>query len=102
MRKWRIEDSAELYNITGWGINYFSINDKGHVVVTPRKNGVEVDLKELVEELQLRDVSAPMLIRFPDILDSRIEKWPVVLRLLLKNIPTRLRISLSIPSRSIR
>ena len=74
MRKWRIEDSAELYNINGWGINYFSINDKGHVVVTPRKNGVEVDLKDLVEELQLRDVSAPMLIRFPDILDSRIEK----------------------------
>jgi len=74
MRKWRIEDSAELYNINGWGINYFSISDKGHVVVTPRKNGVEVDLKELVEELQLRDVSAPMLIRFPDILDSRIEK----------------------------
>lgn len=74
MRKWRIEDSAELYNINGWGINYFSINDKGHVVVTPRKNGIEVDLKELVEELQLRDVSAPMLIRFPDILDSRIEK----------------------------
>ncbi len=74
MRKWRIEDSAELYNINGWGINYFSINEKGHIIVTPRENGVEVDLKELVEELQLRDVSAPMLIRFPDILDSRIEK----------------------------
>lgn len=74
MRKWRIEDSSELYNINGWGINYFSISEKGHVVVTPRKDGVEVDLKELVEELQLRDVSAPMLIRFPDILDSRIEK----------------------------
>ena len=74
MRKWRTEDSAELYNINGWGINYFSINEKGHVIVTPRKDGVAVDLKELVEELQLRDVSAPMLIRFPDILDSRIEK----------------------------
>ncbi|GET24751.1 biosynthetic arginine decarboxylase [Prolixibacter sp. NT017] len=74
MRKWRVEDSAELYNITGWGINYFSINEKGHVVVTPKKDGVQVDLKELVDELQLRDVSAPMLIRFPDILDSRIEK----------------------------
>ncbi|RPJ15151.1 MAG: biosynthetic arginine decarboxylase [Deltaproteobacteria bacterium] len=74
MRKWRIEDSAELYNISGWGINYFSINDKGNVVVTPKKDGVEVDLKELVEELQLRDVAAPMLIRFPDILDNRIEK----------------------------
>ncbi len=74
MRKWRIEDSAELYNIHGWGINYFSINEKGNVVVTPRKDGVEVDLRELVEELQLRDVSTPLLVRFPDILDSRIEK----------------------------
>ena len=74
MRKWRIEDSAELYNINGWGINYFSINEKGHVVVKPRKDSVEVDLMELVEELQLRDVSTPVLLRFPDILDSRIEK----------------------------
>lgn len=74
MRKWRVEDSIELYNISGWGINYFSINDKGNVVVTPKKNGVEVDLKELMNELQLRDVSAPILIRFPDILDNRIEK----------------------------
>ena len=53
MRKWRIEDSEELYNITGWGVS---------------------DLKELVDELQLRDVTAPMLVRFPDILDNRIEK----------------------------
>ena len=58
MRKWRIEDSEELYNITGWGTSYFGINDKGHVVVTPRKDGVGVDLKDLVDELQLRDVTA--------------------------------------------
>ena len=74
MRKWRIEDSEELYNITGWGTSYFGINEKGHVYVTPRKDGVAVDLKELVDELQLRDVTAPMLLRFPDILDNRIEK----------------------------
>jgi len=74
MRKWRIEDSAELYNINGWGINFFSINEKGHATVTPKKDGIQVDLHELVEELQLRDVSAPMLLRFPDILDNRIEK----------------------------
>ena len=49
-------------------------DDKGHVVVTPRKDGVSVDLKELVDELQLRDVASPMLVRFPDILDNRIEK----------------------------
>ena len=74
MRKWRIEYSEELYNITGWGTSYFSINDAGHVVVTPRRDGVTVDLKELVDELQLRDVASPMLLRFPDILDNRIEK----------------------------
>lgn len=73
MRKWRVEDSAELYNINNWGINYFSINEKGNVVVTPREGCVPIDLRELVDELQLRDVSAPMLIRFPDILDTRIE-----------------------------
>ena len=72
MRKWRIEDSEELYNITGWGTSYFSINDAGHVVVTPRRDGVTVDLK--VDQLQLRDVASPMLLRFPDILDNRIEK----------------------------
>ena len=37
MRKWRIEDSAEIYNIGGWGLKYFSINDKGHVQVVPRQ-----------------------------------------------------------------
>ncbi|KAA6342078.1 Biosynthetic arginine decarboxylase [termite gut metagenome] len=73
MRKWRIEDSEELYNITGWGVPYFGINEKGHVVVTPRENGVKIDLKELIDELQLRDVALPMLLRFSDILDNRIE-----------------------------
>ncbi|MDR2474589.1 MAG: biosynthetic arginine decarboxylase [Bacteroidales bacterium] len=74
MRKWRVEDSAELYNINGWGLNYFSINEKGNVVVTPKRGCVDVDLNDLMNKLQLRDVSAPILIRFPDILDNRIEK----------------------------
>ncbi|MBN1996048.1 biosynthetic arginine decarboxylase [candidate division KSB1 bacterium] len=72
MRKWRIEDSAELYNIIGWGVNYFSINEKGHVCVTPHQHLPAVDIKELVDELSLSDVSTPLLIRFPDILDNRI------------------------------
>nr|HMM18232.1 biosynthetic arginine decarboxylase [Petrimonas sp.] len=75
MRKWRIEDSEELYNIDGWGNGYFSINEKGNVQVTPRKKpGGAVDLNELMRELYLRDVSAPVLVRFPQILDNRIEK----------------------------
>ena len=74
MRRWRIEDSAELYNINGWGRNYFSINDKGHVVVTPRVGQASVDLREVMDELKIKDISAPVLLRFPDILDNRIEK----------------------------
>ncbi len=74
MRKWSIDDSTELYNINGWGLNYFSINEKGHVAVTPKSGGPSIDLKELMEELQVRDVAAPVLLRFPDILDNRIEK----------------------------
>lgn len=58
MRKWSIDDSAELYNINGWGLNYFSINEKGHVAVTPKTDGPSIDLKELMEELQVRDVEA--------------------------------------------
>jgi arginine decarboxylase len=74
MRKWRIEDSEDLYNVKGWGGSYFSINEKGHMVVTPKEGCASVDLPELVDELSLRDVSAPMLLRFPDILDDRINK----------------------------
>ena len=74
MRKWRIEDSAEIYNIGGWGLKYFSINDRGHVQVVPRQGYSPIDLQEVMEELRLRDVSAPLLLRFPDILDDRIQK----------------------------
>lgn len=74
MRRWRIEDSAELYNINGWGLKYFRINEKGHVSVMPREDSASVDLKVLMDELQVRDVTSPILVRFPDILDNRIEK----------------------------
>lgn len=74
MRKWRIEDSEELYNIKGWGVSYFSINEKGHIVVTPKKDDTQVDLREVMDELALRNISAPVLLRFPDILDNRIER----------------------------
>ena len=74
VRKWRIDDSADLYNIVGWGRNYFSINQQGHVAVTPRQGYASVDLKDVMDELQVRDMSTPILLRFPDILDTRIEK----------------------------
>ncbi len=67
MKKWTIEDSKEIYNIKGWGVNFFGVNEKGHVYVTPKKNNVQVDLKEVVDELAAAHISAPLLLRFPDI-----------------------------------
>ena len=74
MKKWTTEDARELYNIGGWGTNYFGINDEGNVYVTPCKDSTQIDLREVMDELALRDVTAPVLLRFPDILDNRIEK----------------------------
>ena len=74
MKKWTIEDSKELYNICGWGTSYFNINEKGNMCVSPLKDGDQADLREIIDELQLRDISTPVLLRFPDILDNRIEK----------------------------
>ena len=74
MRKWKVEDSMELYNINSWGKDYFSINANGNVVVCPKEGGPEIDLRVLMDELQLHDVSLPLLLRFPDILHNRIAK----------------------------
>ena len=74
MKKWTIDDSKELYNINGWGTSYFGVNDRGNVYVTPCKDGTQIDIREVMDELSLRDVQSPVLLRFPDILDNRIEK----------------------------
>ena len=74
MKKWTIEDSNELYNMSGWGISYFGINEKGDVYVTPCKDDTQIDLHDVMDELSLRDITPPVLLRFPDILDNRIEK----------------------------
>ena len=74
MRKWKTEDSAELYNINSWGKDYFSINPKGNLTVTPKEGGPEIDIRKLMDELQAQDIASPVLLRFPDILNHRIEK----------------------------
>ncbi len=72
---WTIEDSEKLYRIKGWGEPYFSINAAGHVAVCPRgDNSTSLDLYELVESLKQRNLSLPLLIRFSDILQDRIER----------------------------
>jgi arginine decarboxylase len=74
MRAWAVSDSAELYGVPNWGAPYFSVSPRGTIQVSPHGDGgVKVDLFELVRELRGRGLSTPLLIRFSDILASRIE-----------------------------
>ena len=74
-KSWTIEDSEKLYRIQGWGEPYFSINAAGHVTVSPKGDrGGSLDLCELVESLKQRNLALPLLIRFSDILEDRIDR----------------------------
>ena len=73
--RWSIADSAVLYGLERWGEPYFSLNARGHVIVQPRGDrGGALDLVELVQGLQGRNLSLPLLIRFDDILEDRLER----------------------------
>jgi len=70
---WSVHDASELYEVGRWGKGYFSVNDVGHLQVHPTKDPAQkIDLKELVDRLQLRGISLPVLIRFTDILRHRL------------------------------
>ncbi|MCZ6874781.1 MAG: biosynthetic arginine decarboxylase, partial [bacterium] len=68
-------DAVEMYGIRDWGNNYFQINEQGHIVMTPPgQHGHSIDLKALVDEVRQRGVGLPLLLRFSDILRSRLDE----------------------------
>ena len=70
---WTVTDASELYEIERWGKDYFSIGPNGHVRVHATKDtGKSIDMKHLVDHLQLRGIGLPILIRFRDILRQRL------------------------------
>jgi arginine decarboxylase len=73
LERWSVMDAADLYEVSRWGNGYFSINREGHVCVHPTKDPDRaIDLKQLVDRLQLRGIDLPILIRFADILKHRL------------------------------
>lgn len=72
---WTAADSAELYGLSRWGEPYFAVNARGHVCVQPQgERGGSLDLVELVQGLEGRNLGLPLLIRFDDILEDRLER----------------------------
>lgn len=76
INSWTIEQSKQLYDLEGWGEPYFSINEAGNVIVSPQYPSPEhtIDLYELVQSLQKRNLGLPILIRFSEILSDRIAR----------------------------
>src|SRR5271165_4752918 len=73
VERWVTADAAELYGVQAWGKGYFSVGSNGHLWVHPNKDpNRSIDLKELVEKLELRGISLPILIRFGEILKHRL------------------------------
>jgi arginine decarboxylase len=74
-RSWTVADSAQLYNIEGWGEPYFGINQSGNVTVTPQGlQGEPIELVEIIKSLRAQEIGLPLLIRFPEILADRLAR----------------------------
>ncbi len=74
MRGWTVRDALDLYDVTAWGAGFLTINEAGNVEVLPRADaGPGIDLLALVRDLAQRGLRTPLLVRFSDILATRIE-----------------------------
>jgi len=72
-KPWNCAESAKLYNLKGWGLNYFRINEKGHLCFHPKRlSKRSIDLKEVIDDITSRGIQLPALIRFQDILRDRV------------------------------
>lgn len=74
-KAWTIADAARVYGIHEWGAGYFSINDQGHLVVMPERDPKrQIDLYEVVEGLEDREITTPVIVRFRDLLKHRLQE----------------------------
>jgi arginine decarboxylase len=72
---WTISEATELYEVERWGKEYFRISEEGNLLVCPTRDARRaIDLKQLVDRLQLRGINLPILIRFRDILRHRLQE----------------------------
>ena len=70
-----LEQTIETYGIENWGAGYFGANRKGNLIVrSPDNENITADVKEIIDDLQKRGISTPVLLRFPQLLFGQIRK----------------------------
>src|SRR5438445_2501074 len=69
----RYEDAATLYGIPNWGKGFFHVAEEGDLLVRPTREAARsVALKSIVDEVALRGITTPMILRSPQILASAV------------------------------
>ncbi len=71
---WSIDRAIQYYNIAGWGAGFFSVNERGHMVVHPHgQPGPTIDMMDVVEDIRERSIGLPCVVRFQDVLRARVK-----------------------------
>ncbi|MGH9367005.1 MAG: biosynthetic arginine decarboxylase [Thermoanaerobaculia bacterium] len=69
----RFTEAAALYGIPHWGKGFFAVSEDGDLLVRPtRETSRSVAVKQIVDEVALRGITTPMVLRFPQILSAAV------------------------------
>ena len=101
---WSIEKSDEFYGISRWGENFFGVNQKGELSVYPERNNrsIQISIADVVKEMKDQHISFPAVIRFQDVLRSRVKDLNKAFKSPLMNIIIVPTIVVFTPSKSIK
>ena len=78
---WTVEDSENLYRVKLWGESYFYVNEDGHLSVRPiLGDPIGIDVFRIVQDLKQQRIQFPLLIRFQDLLRSRVTELNMAFR----------------------
>jgi arginine decarboxylase len=70
-----IEQTVETYGIENWGAGYFDVNRKGNLIVRPGEGDPRTaDVREIIDDLARRGITAPVLLRFPQLVAAQVRK----------------------------
>lgn len=71
-KSWDTSSAKQHYRVDHWGAQNFDINSQGNMAV--KLSDTEIDLYELSKNLREKNISFPVLVRFPQLLQQSLDK----------------------------